>query len=301
MRIACGLGFLAIAGIWSQAGLKIAPKEESKHFTLPMSFYDDRPISFTHIPKCSGGSFTSEIKTLYESQDCYTAMRTDNTLNVVFLRSPRPHVRSQHGECYYDATWGKLVTQGTNFPRTNDSVADYESWLKHFTKLRASDIGEKNDFNCIDPRNTQTRHMSCSKASNPEANHALPAPPCLSLAIANLHDAGFIGLTDFYHESICMLQLRRTRKLPEGCGCDDSKNATHQHTDHGVPRHSEHNLSPHVLVMVDELTRLDKVLFVAALERFLHDIAVAEMAASRTILCDKAPANLLLKEYSDDY
>ena len=278
---------------------KITTNEESKHFTLPMSFYDDRPISFTHIPKCSGTSFESEIKPLYGNQECYTAMRKDNTLNVVFLRSPRPHVRSQHGECYYD-NWGKRVTKGTNFQRTNDSIADYESWLEHFSKLRASDIGQTKDFNCEDPRNTQTRHMSCSKAPNPQANHALPAPPCISLAITNLHDAGFIGITNFYHESICMLRLRQTRRLPEGCGCGESKNiTTHQQVTHGVPKHSEYNLSPHVLEMVDNFTRLDKVLFVAALERFLDDIAVAEMAANRTILCDKAPANLLLKEYSD--
>ena len=292
------LSFLVLLIVAANTGTKITTNEESKHFTLPMSFYDDRPISFTHIPKCSGASFESEIKPKYGNQECYTAMRKDNTLNVVFLRSPRPHVRSQHGECYYD-NWGKRVTKGTNFQRTNDSIADYESWLEHFSKLRASDIGQTKDFNCEDPRNTQTRHMSCSKAPNPQANHALPAPPCLSLAIANLHDAGFIGLTDFYDESICMLQLRRTRRLPEGCGCGDSKNTTHQDFTHGVPRHSEDNLSPHVLEMVDNLARLDKDLFVAALERFLDDIAVAEMAANRTILCDKAPANLLLKEYSD--
>ena len=42
-------------------------------------FFDDRPISFTHIPKCSGTSFRKEIKPEFAEQNCYSAMRKDST------------------------------------------------------------------------------------------------------------------------------------------------------------------------------------------------------------------------------
>jgi len=65
------------------------------------------------------------------------------------------------------------------------------------------------------------RHMSCRKAPNPQANHALSVPPKPTVAIENVaEDAAFVGVTDFFHESICLLQLRREGSLPPDCGCD---------------------------------------------------------------------------------
>jgi len=76
-------------------------------------------------------------------------------------------------------------------------------------------------------------------APNPKANHALLPPPNLTLAIKNVNDADFIGLMDFYHNSICVLQLQQTGHLPDGCGCDEGKDATsHIQIAHHVPPHS---------------------------------------------------------------
>ena len=121
-------------------------------------------------------------------------------------------------------------------------------------------------------------------------------------------DADFIGLADFYHESLCMLKLRRsaTATLPRGCCCDDTAaptaprcppahgvpkcpTAEHAHEAHGVPTiFSNATTKPETLALIDGFTRRDARLFVAALARFRRDIAAAERVAGCRILCDAA-------------
>ena len=267
----------------------------------PVGFYDQRPISFTHIPKCSGTSFTREMHPRKANQDCYNHMRHSDKMNCVFLRSPRAHVQSQFLECVYDG-WGKKVTKHTAFPRTKDKDDDFESWIRHFVQLNNTQVGPEVDFNCIDPRDTQTRHMSCLVAPNPRANHALLPLPNLTAAIANVvSDATFIGLTDFYHESMCILKLRRTGSLPESCGCSEGQKALrlHKHVTHGVPQHKP-IFSKEVTSMVDSMTKSDRPLFVAPLKRFLKDVDVAEQVANSQFLCNRTKALELLELYENE-
>lgn len=272
---------------------------KTKPFTAPEGFYDNRPISFTHIPKCSGTSFNLTMKPKFIQQNCYRFMahhpENNNTMNCVFLRSPRPHVQSQFLECKYDE-WGQLVTKATKFPRTDDIDVDFKTWLGHFVQLEDSEIGPAVDFNCVDPRNTMTRHLSCVSAPNPEANHALTPPPNLTEAISNVaSDAAFVGLTDFFHESICMIKLRRSGSLPTECGCDAVAAAQRNRT---LEIHFTHFVPPHLSVfpdniniMIDKLTKVDRVIFIAALQRFLEDITVAEKVANRPFLCNRTRAS----------
>jgi hypothetical protein len=141
--------------------------------------------------------------------------------------------------------------------------------------------------------------MSCAKAPNPTANHALPSQTNLERAIQNLHDADFLGLTDFYHESICMLRFRRSRKLPSECMCSNITNgqAQHVHETHGVPEnYSQGTISQHVQQMVDALTSLDRTLFGIALDRFATDIEEVEGMAGNTILCERQRISQLRKD-----
>jgi len=237
------------------------------------TFFDSRPITFTHIPKTAGTSFRRQMKPYKEEQNCYAHMRHACSFcsSVVFFRSPTAHVRSQFAECSF-AFWGHRFTNGTRFPRTGDHEADFAAWIHHFSLLPD---GPADDFNCIDPREVQTRHMSCINEPNPRANHALTYPPDLNKAINNLHDADFIGISDFYHESICLLVFRRTRMLPVA--------------------------SMDALRRLVNYTVLDAQLFSAAMHRFRVDIAMAERISGKGILCDKhvANADALQRLYGD--
>lgn len=273
-------------------GFRILQKKKSK------MFFDNRPISFTHIPKCGGVSFGSEMEPKFNSHDCFATMKREGTMNVVFLRSPRKHVRSQHGECYFDPQWGLKVTKNTLFPRTDNYTEDFSQWLHHFSMLSENQIGPDHDFNCYDPRELQTRYMSCLSAGSCEANHALVGePPSLEQALINLNDADFVGLTDFYHESICMLHYRREEELPVGCNCNEAANKiTHVHETHGVPNLSD-EWTADVIELVDSFTLLDRALFKHALNRFQRDLLEVEQKAGVPVLCDRSKMEVLSSTY----
>ena len=188
----------------------------------------------------------------------------------------------------------------------NDSekIGDFKRWLIHFDQLKSSQVGPNYDFRCQDPRNTLTRHMSCQYGPNPKANHAMLPPPNLTLAIENVCEVNFLGIADFYHESICILKLRREQTLPPGCVCgDDISRSLHVHKTHNLPSLSpeERTLSPELNSMIDRLISLDAPLFVAGLDRFLSDIKTAESVAKVQIMCpnNNKKASDLLKLYTD--
>jgi len=278
--------------IWIQSAW-ICPSS-SNSISKGMNFYDtDRPLSFVHIPKVSGTSFNSEVKPDYTEQNCFTAMakpifNTSSRTNVdpftaVMFRHPRLHIESHFFMCY-TSSWGLRTTRGTTMPRTGNLTNDFNSWIRHFANLTSLNFGPSVDFNCHDPRDLQTRHMSCINEPNPRANHALSKPPQLHIAIHNLYKADFIGMTDFYHESICLLFLRRRRLMPKGCECNTSKGIEHVHFDHNVKK-SNLNFTNDILSKANEMTRLDLILYSLAVERFISDLTFSEIISEKHIGC----------------
>eukprot|EP00977_Amphora_coffeiformis_P025587 scaffold20597_cov167-Amphora_coffeaeformis.AAC.1 len=224
---------------------------------------DKRDISFTHIPKVAGTSFNREVNPRLTQQNCYDYMKKPNMINVVFFRDPRNHVQSQFLYCKHNTDWARKKIKGTDFPLNDDDVTDFRTWLQHFVAFLEPGnrkFGSKHDYNCIDPREVQARHMSCHKEPNPRANHALAVDPNITHAIENLHDATLIGVSNFYHESICMLRLRQKGTLPDACHCNatESTGSEHVAVAHGVPKHSADDLPPDMIAMIDSLTKLDR-------------------------------------------
>jgi hypothetical protein len=184
----------------------------------------------------------------------------------------------------HTSPWGLKRTRGTAIPRTGNVTNDFNSWIQNFANLTPSNFGSSVDFNCIDPRNLQTRHMSCINEPNPRANHALSKPPQLYIAIQNLFKADWIGITDFYHESICLLFLRRRRLMPEGCECNDTKVIEHVHVDHGVKK-TNMNYTGEILLKANDMIRLDLILYSLAVERFINDLTYSELISKKHIGC----------------
>ena len=327
-------------------GEPLSPSSPACSRAIDDAFLDNRPMAFTHIPKAAGASFIREMfgrvtcsptRWCRAEQECYARMisnwstgcRDFGVMSVVLLRGPRAHVRSQFGQCYF-APWGRMVTNNHAkrhkdyaFRRTADVEADFDGWVRHFAELPPAAVGSRHDFDCIDPRDLQTRHLQCRRARPTfvGANHVRPDDPTgVDLALTNMADADFIGLADFYHQSLCMLKLRRsaTATLPRGCCCDDTAAPTaprcppahgvskcptagHAHEAHGVPTNfSNATTKPETLALIDGFTRRDARLFVAALARFRRDIAAAERVAGCRILCDAAAvkADELAQTYS---
>ena len=247
-------------------------------------------------------------------QKCFY-VPTASHMTSVFLRSVRGHVYSQYLECVFDR-WGKKVTRGSLFPRAKREglLGNFLIWLKHFGNLGDDPAytGEKYDYRCQDPRDTQTRYMSCVTKSNP--NHALNPPPDLESALENLRVVDFLGLTDFYTESVCMIVYRRKGIIGPGCECQDPSeiiengnnssivvreetkrgeqsnrmtNSSFQHAwiTHNVPPHSVDDLTPEMDEIIYSITKRDQVFFLAGLERFVRDVKEVEEVSGKKIMC----------------
>jgi len=173
-------------------------------------------IRFVHIPKTGGTTFTKLLSILnmkfnisfVSKQACYNDLAVQGDYNMVFLRSPVHHVKSQFLECRDDSAWGQRV-RSKDFPHTSNESSDYWSWLRHFQRLTPAEVGSTYDFRCQDPRNTLTRHLSCTHPverghGGHPPNHALDQPIDLARAMQNLDAASFVGITEFMPQSVCM-------------------------------------------------------------------------------------------------
>ena len=201
---------------------------------------------------------------------------------IVFLRSPQSHVYSQFLECKYDA-WGKKKTNHTTFPRGDMATpsGDFEEWLRHLAAQTAD------DFNCYHPRNLQTRYMACASTPGHIPHHYQRAE--LASALRQLEDMAFVGIADFYEESVCAFEVFVTGRTQ--CTCVDGRLRTNIPTrhniilGHSVPSHSLHDVSPESLALIDALTQQDQALYEAALTRFREDVAFASQKSSVDLWC----------------
>jgi hypothetical protein len=233
-----------------------------------------------------------EVKPDRDEQNCFTEMSkpilnkagmSTSPFTAVMFRQPRLHLESQFFMCY-TAEWGIKVTSGTTMSRSGNYNKDFFSWISHMENLTLLDFGPSVDYKCIDPRNLQTRHMSCVSQKNPTANHALSEAPKLDLALNNLYKANWIGITEFYHESMCLLSLRRQHLMPEGCECNNTKTVQHVHIDHDVKK-SNLTYSPTILRQANKLIRLDQILYSVAVERFIKDLTYSDVISKKHIGC----------------
>lgn len=220
-------------------------------------------FAFVHIPKTAGTSMKRIAETNnichVSKQACFDDMKMDypHKYTTVMVRNPFDHVKSQFLMCR-NSKWGKNV-RSKEFPHNDNEEKAFEIWLRHFISLDDTQVGAKYDFNCIDPRNTQTRHLSCSKPEKTgrgghPPNHALNQPLDITKALQNLRDASLIGLTEHFDEFICMLQYKFNLK----------KINNKVHETHGVKNSSQRlNIFQD---MVAKLTQKDDIVYREALE-----------------------------------
>lgn len=268
---------------------------------------DVQQIRYVHIPKTGGASLASAWK-IFAPEECFDHVAAGGNFTMVSLRSPRAHVHSLFLECRY-SRWGRVQTNGSAFPRTDNATADYSAWLQHF--VRDAGTGPAFDYRCYDPRNMQTRQLSCTwhpprRRKEPpgpvptswlnyrDARHAhhasapmFPNPELWALQTLATR-ADFVLVTDLYLESMCVFEFRRAGALPAGCTCAEQRAGSGfklPHLRHGVPVHTEGNLGVDDLAVVDQLTVSDRAVFKLGLARLMADLHETEATVGKTVLC----------------
>ena len=232
-------------------------------------------IRFVHIPKTAGTTFSALLSIVAHNRNisfvsrqmCYEDLAKQGDYNVVFVRSPFDHVKSQFLECRDDPKWGQRV-RAKKFPHTHNESDDYFSWLQHFNRLDRQQLGSAHDFRCQDPRNTMTRHLSCTKPQQSgdgghPPNHALNQPVDLRRAMHNLRSASLIGVTEFMHQSVCLFN----KSFPY-----IRKNDTIPRISHGVKHSSSRLDSPQYAPLVSALVPHDLALYSYAIRLFMQTL-----------------------------
>jgi hypothetical protein len=189
----------------------------------------DRKFSFIHISKTGGASWIEELKRLVHSNlfpqneaGVEHSVSFQNSLDpfdflshhLISLRSPRHHLWSLFSQCKYGA-WGLIWTNGTDFPRHGTTpeadVHDFRIWLNHFLDVstKTKPVNKADGFKCYQASNYQANAMT-SAHWNPGHSNDLnyTTEPDFGRSVLVYESMDWVALTDFFHESKCLLYYR---------------------------------------------------------------------------------------------
>lgn len=250
-----------------------------------------------HIPKVAGISFIRDALSFipngtgfYSGETCYSKYASRKTFDlkreglhndgiVTMLRNPREHVLSQFVECA-DDSWGKKIVPKDK----RHLLKDFGTWVQHFTFNFTTD-----DLGCYHPFNMQTRAFLCESHLHHLTDEAdLKQTTDLGRALQRMNSTFFVGLAEYYQESLCLLYEKVTSELPDWCNCEDIElwsKYVPQHESHKTRSHNIAELTSKELDMVDQLTELDRKLYIEAQRRFLRDVEAVEGKHHIRVMC----------------
>mmetsp|Transcript_1861 Transcript_1861/g.5629 ORF Transcript_1861/g.5629 Transcript_1861/m.5629 type:complete len:363 (+) Transcript_1861:68-1156(+) len=260
-------------------------------------------VYYLHIPRTSGSSFIWDAqRTLWDLQmaskeGCYDWKDKIAGVGQVaaMVRSPRAHVLSQYLYCSegpiawmtkvrgfrkWAQDWVELQARGT-------VVGDYSAGGHDQIKNQKFVTFTALPFKCYNPANLQCQHFTCNRPFK------YPAKVDVDLAIRNMEDTWFVGISEAYQESLCLFHVKLRGILPPFCNCMDktawfSFNQT-RYARHAARTKASHNVSDfpaEVLQAVDSLTAADRMLYKAAVRRFVQEVHGAEQTFETKILCE---------------
>ena len=268
-----------------------------------------------HIPKVAGCSLVQDLtdmlgnrSKLYSGEVCFNASvdpRTETSYfkdQVTMFRRPRDHVLSMYQFCKqatepgYIAQLELRILMG-NAPPLPDSFSQWvDEW--HESPRWGHYIIYEDEEMCYCPYNMQASRLSCPD-HNSAARYCHPTVD-MNIALANLNALTMIGVTEAYHESICLFHGHLLGSLPEHCNCQSPAwDSYHQTKDtHGGKAYDDIESRPsEVLQKVDDMTQYDQVIYKAAVKRFFKDIQDMEHRFGMKILCEKQRQTLNQKAF----
>lgn len=250
-------------------------------------------IYHMHIPKTAGRSVYRDLwrlapgfrKGILTKEEChgYGSQRGAD-LVVTMLRNPRSHIESQYKHC-----------SRSRVPfRPSELPGSFGAWVHAWFNLSKQGWPNQGDvdsvanmpFFCYSPVNLQCHRFTCTERWKP------PLVVDSKLAIKHMQDSWFIGITEWYKESMCLLYVRLRSKFPQGCDCRNTSawaafkvqsiGASSAYHD---PMIGPKKVSEQLLGMINEITSADRALYAAAKERFFTDVHQVEDFFGKKIIC----------------
>ena len=227
------------------------------------------------------------------------------------LRSPRAHVLSQFSHCHvaHHSTWARLFSdvplyfaelllRGTEAACGDTCAMGSSDWRQALEeRLQAGMVPtESNEgiVRVISLENTQSHALTCSKSRGSLGHHfkildgADSLHPDLDAALASMRRFEWVGLTDLYEPSLCLLHYQANGTLPPPCDCNSPTRNDRTRLGHWVETRSKRrdpaSLSEEMLAQIDAHTDVDAQVFAAALRLLLGRLRSVEQATGASVL-----------------
>ncbi|CAB9501839.1 expressed unknown protein [Seminavis robusta] len=167
----------------------------------------------------------------------------------------------------------------------------------------------------ISLRNTQSHALACSKTSRgslgqhyrvvppqPDGNdkHEQSSAavdilePDIEQALQSLHRMEWVGITDLFHPSLCLLHYQANQTLPQACDCNHKDHYTKNPATKPLPeaiwveyrnkKRKKTDVPQHLWDMVDDHTSIDSQVYVAGLRLLLARLQRVEEQTGVSIL-----------------
>jgi hypothetical protein len=171
-------------------------------------------------------------------------------------------------------------------PYTNQNMSEWPQLDGGGTMLHATQL----PFRCYSAINPQVQRLTCNKAM------VLPATYDPELAVRNMNNLVQVGIVEAYQSSICLLISKVEKDIPSYCACQNEtawatfsehfgRNVVSDTLTDTVSPQAVDDFPQKTLEQIDSLTKADRVLYLAAWQRFLDEVHEVEVKRGTKIFC----------------
>jgi len=248
---------------------------------------------------------------------CADDAHVEGGFNGVLIRSPRAHMLSLFSHCHVahtHNTWGRaledvpqwlaeIVLRTTEWScGTYCGLSFASDWGAAIREALAGDVAQQRTLRVLPLHNTQAHSLTCSTRRGSLGQHFRildgglggagrggggdSLRPPVDDALAVLRRFEWVGLTDLYDHSVCLLHFQANGSLPAACSCDDGSRLSLDlpKMNHGVRRHQPDELPAAVLAQIDAHTDVDAPVFAEGLRLLLGRLRRVEELTGRELL-----------------
>ena len=300
---------------------------------LRLHVFRPKPVRFIHVPKTGGDTFRFTAANMgvpvFGQERCYVYMHEEGAVNAVLFRDPRAHVMSQFAHCFQNPYAIEALRPAWGFPRGGSEGTvwqrwhrGFDTWLEHFSSWRK---GVNGAFNCFNPINMQSRYLTCGKRVRQDREvdtgaerMGTPEKPGKAFYFQSAHFIGvedmpepdltqlksrldsmeMVGVTELMKESLCLLQYKSRGAVSRACECGTKVDLPWQNEGHGVTHPGLETLKIETMNHLYNITRVDRLLYRMAAQRFQVDVKAAEKKMGKKFMCGDSAA--LLQEIIGD-
>jgi len=247
---------------------------------------------------------------------CAADVRVPNGFHGILIRSPRAHLLSLFSHCHTAHTrntWRRMLNDVPQYLAevmlrstewscgTFCGISFEAEWEAALRAALQGDPAQERTLRVLPLHDTQSHSLTCSTASGSLGQHFrvfdgvggggggvssgdVLHPP-VEQALAALDTFEWLGLTDLFDHSLCLLHYQANGSLPSACTCvNGAISLGLPRFNHGVIQRDPSGLPTELLARIDEYTQTDARVFAKALRLLLGRLRTVEERTGTSLL-----------------